>query len=113
MGKCGVGFGPVQDQLPPKAAAGPIQMHSKELPARTFAAAATSKAIDGMIVPAVVISKVPWIEARSAAELLRVARVPPLDGTSEAVPDRAVVPPTATVPRAPKSCIAGRIQGRG
>ena len=58
-----------------------------------------------MIVPAVVISKVPWIDARSAAEVATDASAPPLVGTSDAVPDVAVVPPTATVPREPKSCI--------
>ena len=47
-----------------------------------------------MIVPAVVISKVPWIEARSAAEVAAVASAAALAGTAEAVPDVAVVPPT-------------------
>ena len=61
--------------------------------------------MEGMIVPAVVISKVPWIDARSAAEVAAVANTPPLAGTSDAVPEVAVVPPTATVPREPKSCI--------
>ena len=37
-----------------------------------------------MIVPAVVISNVPWIEARRAAEVAAVAKTPPLAGTSEA-----------------------------
>ena len=57
------------------------------------------------MVPAVVISKVPWIDARRAADVATDARAPPLAGTSDAVPDVAVVPPTATVPRDPKSCI--------
>ena len=80
-------------------------MHSKKLPALTTAAAATSRAMEGMIEPAVVISKVPWIDARRAAEVATDAKAPPLVGTSEAVPEVAVVPPTATVPREPKSCI--------